>query len=74
MNEILGEEWSEIKYSNGFPPTSGRDNSTFENVYIFCEHVNTSNSLTLIMTPFLARYKFLIYCGWWEKWEKFGVI
>lgn len=44
-------EWEEIKYGDGFPIESpyGRDNSTFENVYIFCEHVNQP-SFVLVST------------------------
>ena len=41
-----------IKTGSGFPDQSNRENSTFDNVFIFCEHVNTPifNVMSITMT------------------------
>ncbi|CAG5078193.1 Oidioi.mRNA.OKI2018_I69.PAR.g8924.t1.cds [Oikopleura dioica] len=51
----ISDDWQSVKDLDGFPDSYGRDNSTFENIYIFCEHVNQpmfiklSNGLQLII-------------------------
>ena len=65
-----GTEWNEIKDGSGFPPdsTAGYDNSSFNNVYTFCENVN--QPMVKVLTPIL---KVVILVSIWFLMMGLGV-